>query len=313
MGDVVHTMPAISDIARRFPDATIDWLVEAAFASLPAMHPAVRNVIPISWRRWRKKVFSRESRAAISAARVALRAERYDLVLDLQGLLKSALWATQARGLRAGYDSASARESLAAMFYSKRARIDKNLHAIERSRRLAATHLGYQVEGPPQFGLAAPAGTWAPSNPRYAVLITGASRPEKLWPEASWKTVATTLQAQGFTIVWLWGSAIEGARSQRLADSVGGEVPLFLTVKDATAVLARASLCVGLDTGFTHIAAAFGVDTVGIYCDHEPGLVGIVGTGKVMSIGGRGQVPPVERVLELTQRLCRIDVSDESA
>ena len=299
MGDVVHTLPAISDIARHFPDAKIDWLVEASFASLPLMHPAVRNVISISWRRWRKKFFSSETRAAISAARAALRAERYDLVLDLQGLLKSAIWATQARGPRAGYDRASARESLATMFYSKRARVNKSLHAIERSRQLAAAHLGYRVEGSPQFDLTAPAGIWAPSKARYAVLITGASRPEKLWPEASWQAVAAALEARGFAIVWLWGSPEEAERARRLASTSGGEVPPFLSVKDASAVLAGASICVGLDTGFTHIAAAFGVDTLGIYCDHEPGLVGIVGSGHVVSVGGRGQVPPAAQVLEL--------------
>ncbi len=299
MGDVVHTMPAISDIASHIPDATIDWLVEASFASLPAMHPAVRKIIPISWRKWRKKLLSGESRAAIGAARAELRAERYDLVIDLQGLIKSALWATQARGIRAGYDSGSARESLAAFFYSRRANVDENLHAIERSRQLVAAHLGYQVEGPPRFGLVAPTGSWTPAKSRYAVLITGASRPEKLWPEASWQTVATALQTRGFAIVWLWGSAAEGERSKRLADAAGGEVPPFLTVKDASAVLASASLCIGLDTGFTHIAAAFGVDTVGIYCDHEPRLVGIVGSGNVVSIGGRGQVPSVESVQTL--------------
>lgn len=299
MGDVVHTLPAISDIARNLPDATIDWLVEASFSSLPAMHPAVRHVIPISWRRWRKRLISTETRAAISTARTALRAERYDLVLDLQGLVKSALWATQARGPRAGYDSASARESLASMFYSKRAAVVKSLHAIERSRQLAAAHLGYPVVGPPQFGLTAPTGAWTPSQPRYAVLITGASRAEKLWPEASWKAIAVELQAFGLAIVWLWGSPVEAARSTRLASTAGGEVPPFLTVTDASAVLAGASICVGLDTGFTHIAAAFGIDTLGIYCDHEPGLVGIVGSGQVVSIGGRGQVPDVQQVLEL--------------
>ena len=303
MGDVVHTLPAISDIVRHYPDVTIDWLVEASFASLPAMHPAMRNVIAISWRRWRKSLFSKETRSAISTARTALRAERYDLVLDLQGLLKSAMWAMQARGSRAGYDTASARESLAAMFYTKRATVDKNQHAVERSRQLAAAHLGYQIEGTPIFGLAAPTGLWTPSQPRYAVLITGASRPEKLWPEASWEAVAAALQARGFTVVWLWGSAVEGARSQRLADAAGGEVPPFLTVKDSSAVLAHASICVGLDTGFTHIAAAFGVDTLGIYCDHEPGLVGIVGSGNVVSIGGRGQIPPIDQVLKLAGSL----------
>ena len=299
MGDVVHTLPAVSDIAHNLPDATVDWLVEASFSPIPAMHSAVRNVIPISWRRWRKSLLSRETRTAISAARTALRAERYDLILDLQGLVKSALFATQACGPRAGYDSASAREWLASMFYSKRAAVDKSLHAIERSRQLAAAHLGYPVVGPPQFCLTTATGTWLPSQPRYAVLITGASRPEKLWPEASWRAVAVALQARGFAIVWMWGSPVEGARSKRLASTAGGEVPPFLTVKDASAVLAGASICVGLDTGFTHIAAAFGVDTLGIYCDHEPGLVGIVGPGQVVSIGGRGQVPDVQQVLEL--------------
>ena len=301
----MHTMPAISDIARAHPAATIDWLIEASFAALPLMHPAVRQSIPISWRRWRKSLFAADTRAALSAARAMLRAERYDWVIDLQGLVKSALWATQARGPRAGFAADSAREPLATLFYSQRATVDKNLHAIERSRRLAAAHLGYHLDGPPRFGLTAPSGLWGPSQPRYGVLIPGASRPEKLWPEASWITVAKALQARGLTVVWFWGSPAEGERARRLADAAGGEVPPFLTVKDASAVLAGACLCVGLDTGFTHLAAAFGVDTLGIYCDHEPGLVGIIGAGTVVSLGGRGQVPPVDRVLERLNDLGR--------
>ena len=156
--------------------------------------------------------------------------------------------------------------------------------------------MSYAVTGAQRFGLLAPDAEWLPHTSRYAVLITGASRPEKLWPEASWQAIAATLAAQGFALVWLWGSAEEGERAQRLARVSGGEVPPFLTVKDASAVLAKASLCVGLDTGFTHIAAAFAVATVGIYCDHEPGLVGITGEGYVASVGGRGLVPTVDAV-----------------
>ena len=85
-------------------------------------------------------------------------------------------------------------------------------------------------------------------------------------------------------------------RAKRLAAAAGGEIPPFLTVKDASAVLANAALCVGLDTGFTHIAAAFGVATIGIYCDHEPGLVGITGDAYVASVGDRGVVPSVAAV-----------------
>ena len=110
------------------------------------------------------------------------------------------------------------------------------------------------------------------------------------------------LGARGFGVVWLWGSGAEGDCARRLAVAAGGEVPPFLSVHDASALLARATICVGLDTGFTHIAAAFGVSTVGIYCDHEPALVGITGDGYVASVGGRGQVPTVESVEALVNR-----------
>ena len=185
------------------------------------------------------------------------------------------------------------------MLYARRAAVAVDQHAVDRSRQLAATHLGYTVTGAQRFGLRTPDAGWMPKATRYAVLITGASRAEKLWPEASWLAIAVTLTAQGFALVWLWGSAEEGDRAKRLAAATGGELPPFLTVKDASAVLAGAALCVGLDTGFTHIAAAFGVATVGIYCDHEPGLVGITGEGYVASIGGRGMVPDVEAVAAL--------------
>ena len=305
MGDVVHTMPAISDIAANVPDAQIDWLVEAPFAALPAMHPAIRTVIPIAWRKWRKRLFAADTRVALAAARAQLKAEQYDLVIDFQGLIKSALWAMQARGPRAGYDWASAREPLASLFYAKRAAVAVNQHAVQRSRQLAATHLNYAVTGAQRFGLRAPDAGWKPRATRYAVLITGASRPQKLWPESSWQAIAAALIAQGYALVWLWGSPEEGERSKRLAATAGGEMPPFLTVKDATAVLAGAALCVGLDTGFTHIAAALGVSTVGIYCDHEPGLVGIVGDGFAASVGGRGLLPGVEAVQSLVADAAR--------
>lgn len=305
MGDVVHTMPAITDIAAHVPGALIDWVVEKPFASLPAMHPAVRRVIPIAWRKWRKSLWKADTRAAITEARRALKAERYDLVLDMQGLVKSALWVAQANGPRAGYDRASAREPLAAMFYERTASVSKALHAVTRSRQLAAAHLSYDIgDTPPRFALSAPPGEWQPTAGRYAVLITGASRPEKLWPEPSWLTVAAQLRDAGYGLVWLWGSPSEQARCERLATEAGGDVPPFLTVADAAAVLAKASLCVGLDTGFSHIAAAFAVPTVGIYCDHEPGLVGMTGEGFVASVGGRGQVPTITDVSALVRAAC---------
>ncbi|MFN3629519.1 MAG: lipopolysaccharide heptosyltransferase I [Casimicrobiaceae bacterium] len=297
MGDVVHTLPAVTDMAKNIPDAQIDWLVENAFSAIPRLHPAVDRVLPISWRRWRKSLFASATRAEISAARARIREQRYDLIIDFQGLVKSALWAFQAHGRKSGYAFGSARESLAPLFYARRVAVSRTLHAVERSRRLAAGLLGYRTEGPPEFGIEAPEFGWRPSRDRYAVLITGASRPEKLWPESRWLQVAHRLLDAGLGLVWLWGSQSEASRAVRLAAQSDGDVPPFLKVHDAAAVLGRAQLCVGLDTGFSHLAAAFGVPTVGIYCDHEPGLVGITGAGFVASLGGRGAAPEVAEVV----------------
>ncbi len=304
MGDVVHTMPAVSDIARHRPDAQIDWLVEAPFAALPAMHPAVHKVHTIAWRKWRKKLFERDTRDSMKRARAELRSEYYDLILDAQGLIKSAFFAGQARGLRAGYDWKSAREKFASIWYQQVATVDKSLHAVQRTRLLAAAHLGYRAEGAPEYSLRMPDPTWLPPTTKpaqrpYVVLIPGASREEKLWPEDRWVALAKHLSTRPVEIVWLWGSKEEGSRCVRLAAQSDGEIPPFLTVQDAAALLARAKAVVGLDTGFSHIAAAFGVPTIGIYCDHEPGLVGLIGNGFVASVGARGQIPELERIKRL--------------
>jgi heptosyltransferase-1 len=146
----------------------------------------------------------------------------------------------------------------------------------------------------------APASSWLPAGPAYAVLIPGASRPEKLWPEADWVALARRLGDAGLQVVVFWGSADEQARAQRIAKAVGAEVPPFLSVHDAAGVLGHARLVVGLDTGFSHLAAALGVATVGIYCDHEPSQAGITGDGFARSLGGIGQVPPLAQVMAVT-------------
>ncbi|MCX8097829.1 MAG: lipopolysaccharide heptosyltransferase I [Casimicrobiaceae bacterium] len=298
MGDVVHTLPAVSDIARHLPGALIDWLVEKPFAPIPALHPAVRRVVPIAWRRWRKSLWSAATLTELREARRTLREERYDLVLDLQGLAKSALWALQARGPVHGYGFGSAREWLAPLFYARRSAVEPTLHAIERSRQLAALSLGYRPDGAAEFGIAAPPWGWRPCREPYAVLVTGASRASKLWPENRWLQVARKLLASGLWLVWLWGNSREASRCVALAAQSDGDVPPFLGLSEAAAVLGRARLCVGLDTGFSHLAAALGVPTVGIYCDHDPALVGLRGRGYVASLGARGRPPETVQVLE---------------
>lgn len=299
MGDVVHATPVVHDILRVHPQAQIDWLVESPFAAIASMHPGVRRVMPMAWRKWRKALLQRRTWEAIGALRRELQREPYDLVLDLQGLVKSALWARQAKGPVAGFDAASAREPLAARLYRYAAEVPRNLQAVRRCRLLAAAHLGLPPpDDPPVFGLQAPQPNWMPRG-AYSVLIPNASRKEKLWPERHWVAVGSRLRERGLPAVVLWGRDDEQTLAERIAAGCEGDVPPFLKVGEMAAVLAGAAQVVGLDTGFSHLAAAFGRPTLGIYCDHEPGLAGITGPGRVASIGGRNQVPSRQDVLDL--------------
>lgn len=305
MGDVVHALPAVTDLLRHRPGAQVDWLVEAPFAAIPQLHPGVRRVLPMAWRKWRRALLKPATLSAIAALHAELRSEPYDLVLDLQGLFKSALWGLQARGPLVGYDRRSAREGAVAMLYRRTAAVPRHLHAVDRCRRLTAALLGYSLpETPPDFGLRVPPDAWAAPAPS-GVLIPNASRPEKFWPEAHWIAVGRRMREEGLVPVVLWGSPAEQAMAQRIAAGCEGVLPPFLKVGEMAAVLAAARYIVGLDTGFSHLGAALGRPVVGIYCDHEPGLAGITGPGPVASIGGKGQVPGLEDVLALIDRVQR--------
>ena len=302
MGDVVHATPVVNDLRRHHPQAEIDWLVEAPFAAIPQMHPAVRRVLPMAWRKWRSQMFSGDTWRAMGALRDEMKQGGYDGVLDLQGLLKSAMWARQAGAPVLGYDRQSVREPAAAWLYKHTAAVPRNLQAVQRCRLLAAAHLGYTLPaGAPDFGLRAPSLTWTPRR-AYAVLIPNASRREKLWPERHWVAVGRRLNDLGWMPLVLWGRESEQSQAESIAAGCDGDVPPFLRVEEMAAVLAGAQQVVGLDTGFTHLAAALGRPTLGIYCDHEPGLAGIAGPGRVASIGGKGQVPSRSDVLALLEQ-----------
>lgn len=303
MGDVVHAAAAVTDIGRAVPGVEIDWLVEAPFAAIPQMHFGVRRVLPMAWRKWRKALFKGGTWRAMGELQRELGAGQYDLVLDLQGLFKSAAWARQARAPIAGYDKASVRESAASWFYTHKAAVPRDLQAVERCRRLAAATIGYTLPTtPPEFGLRPPAPTWKPRGGDYAVLIPNASRKEKLWPERLWVAVGNRLKDLGWQPIVLWGSDSEQTLAERIAAGCEGDVPPFLRVGEMAALLQGARTVVGLDTGFTHLAAALGRPTLGIYCDHDPGLAGITGPGRVASIGGKGILPTRNEVMALLEQ-----------
>ncbi|MBN9021077.1 MAG: lipopolysaccharide heptosyltransferase I [Rhizobiales bacterium] len=295
-GDVVHTFPALTDLKAARPDIEVDWLVEEGFAPIVALHPGVAAIHALAFRRLRKPA-TRWPRLASETwrLRAALRARRYDRVVDLQGLVKSALPARLA-GPVSGYDAASAREPAATRLYARRFPVPKTMHAVERTRALLGAALGYPVpsgtgrygiaaDGPPDPALALPA--------RYATVMHAASWVTKLWPEEHWRALLPAIAADGRGVVLPWGNAAEKARAERIAAGVPGAVvlPRVMAGAELAGVLAGAELAVGLDSGLMHLSAALGVPGVWLYGPTDPGLTGPYGDEQVVVRSGWPEAP----------------------
>ena len=300
LGDVIHNLPVVTDLRRRWPDAAIDWCVEEGFLAIPRLHPGVGRVLPVAVRRWRKHLLDGGTWSEIAAWRRSLRERDYDAVLDTQGLVKSALIASQAIGPKLGYDAASAREPMAARFYDRHVPVARQLHAVVRNRQLAAGALGYALAGDPDYGIAAPAGSfdWLPRSP-YLVFLTATSRDDKLWPEAHWIALGEQLAAKGLAAVLPAGNPAERQRASRLAAAIPGALAApAMKLPELATLLAGARAVVGVDTGLSHLAVALAVPTVALYTATDPGLTGVLGAGFHRNLGGTGRIPAVAAVVD---------------
>lgn len=303
LGDVVHNLPVATDIRAMVPSAQIDWVVEEAFAAIPGLHPAVARVMPVAIRRWRSRLLDRAVREEIRAFARELKREQYDAVIDTQGLLKSALVAWAARGIRHGLDFASAREPLT-WFYDRTYSVPWTMHAVERNRALAARALAYTAPPDVDYGIAADRArsAWLPSEP-YAVLVHAASARAKLWPEANWIELATLLEKRGTRSVLPWGNADERQRAETIARAVPGAIVApGLPLVEVPPLLAGARAVVGVDTGLAHLAAALKVPTVGIYRATDPAATGLYGSTRAVNLGAPGTPPRTGEVLAALEK-----------
>lgn len=304
LGDVIHHMPALTEARARRPDAHFSWVVEEAFAPLVALHPAVDEVVPVAWRRWRKALAAPATWREIAAGMRASRATRYDEIVDSQGLLRTAFIARTSRGRRHGYGAASIREPLASLFYDVRHTVSRALHAVDRNRILTGLALGYAPDGAPDFGL--DRARFRAAGPRYAVLLHATARPEKEWPEADWIALGTWLAGEGYDLVLPWGSLAEKARADRMAASLPrSRVPERQPLDSVARLMAGAELVIGVDTGLMHLAAALGVPLVAIFTGSKPELTGPVGRGPMTVLGAHGAPPSLDEVREAVVKLPR--------
>jgi heptosyltransferase I len=285
MGDVVHTLPALTDAARAIREIHFDWAVDESFADIPAWHARVEKVFPVALRRWRGGLSSRSGRVEVKDSLRELRGLSYDAIVDLQGEFKSAFIARLAKGKRYGYSGVSAREWGAHTVYREKIDVPKGTHSMSRMRALLSQALRYSYdEQTVDYGID---GARLPASPLkidrpYLVFIHSTSWTSKNWPEQYWQELAVSVSSAGYTVVLPWGSEDERERSEKIAAGQPNRVVLpRLSISEKAAIIGGASATVGLDTGLSHIAAALSIPSVTLYGATDPNLCGAIGENQI--------------------------------
>ncbi|MCX2888951.1 MULTISPECIES: lipopolysaccharide heptosyltransferase I [Pseudomonas] len=282
LGDVIHTLPALTDAAHAIPGIRFDWVVEEGFAEIPSWHPAVDQVIPVAIRRWRKNLWQTIKSGEWKAFKQRVRERKYDLVIDAQGLVKSAWLTRYVKAPVAGLDRYSAREGWASRFYDRRLSVATGQHAVERVRQLFAMALAYDLpEGIGNYGLDLERLQLPPAAP-YVVFLHGTTWATKHWPEAYWRELAERMGRRKLEVRLPWGNPAEKARAERIAQGLNNcQVLPKLNLAGVARVLAAAKACVAVDTGLGHLAAALDVPTISLFGPTNPGLTGAYGRTQI--------------------------------
>jgi heptosyltransferase-1 len=283
LGDVVHTLPVVQDIRAALPDAQIDWVVEKAFAPLLARASGLRRVIPCEIRRWRKSFWTAATRQEWRTFKHELQQEAYDAVIDLQGLTKSAVVARLAalapggkRNALANQTDGSGYEAPTRWVADVAIEVEPHIHAVQRSRELAARALGYAFGAKPDFGLNLPLAQSerepaAPEKTGRIAFVHGTSRADKEWPLSHWVALGQRLNAAGYQVTLAHGNAAELATSEAIAEALNRAAPAMalvlplLPLDALTQELAQCDGVIGVDSGVSHIAVALDLPHVQIY------------------------------------------------
>jgi heptosyltransferase-1 len=360
LGDVLHNLPIIWDLRAKYPDAQIDWVVEEGYVGLleplkslqsltTLTSPAgdsiagINNIIPLAFRRWKKALKRGEFIRSIQEY-IAFKEQfksgvfaDYDLIIETQGLLKSA-WVTHLAnpnktasvfGL-ANQTEFSGYEPWARKFYTDCVQVPFNCHAVDRSRWVMASALDLPVPdraaSPPQFypdtyvqslvdaaklGFASTRVDlgFDVSKP-YVMCFHATAGKSKRWSDDAWVAVGKELIGRGIQVVLPWGNDQEKEVSTQIARKISGTyslvgskaiVPSAFSIADAFGLVAGAKMTIGVDTGLTHLSAILGMPTIELYCDSPRWKTEGYWSSNIHNLGDKGQPPSVEEVLALIQ------------
>ena len=320
LGDVLHNLPIVWDLRARLPDAQIDWVVEEGYVHLldPLLtrdgFRGIDRIIPLALRRWKKNLFSLATWNEFFAFRKALQSITYDVLIETQGLLKSAIVCSLAKkssnAIVAGLANAtefSGYEPLARAFYNQSVHVPTQCHAVDRSRWVMCSALDLSLIGrgdvpqfyPPSFVQAIPKSTLEGLKSPYVLCFHSTARAAKRWSNENWVALGKDLSARGYQVVFPWGNAAEKSVSQLLASQIPGAlVPPAFSIEEAFIVISGATLTVGVDTGLTHLAAVLDKPTVEIYCDSPRWKTEGYWSKRIANVGDTQDSPSVQEVLD---------------
>lgn len=293
LGDLIHTFPALTDAATALPTIQFDWLVDQSFAEVPTWHPAIQNSIKLNLRYWRKQWRALWQSDGFLPFVRQVRQRPYDLIIDAQGLCKSALPAALARGPVVGYDRHSIRESLACVGYQQRYAVPRDWHAIQRIRSLFAQALHYTFDHATiRYGIQIFA---PPATTPNIMLLHGTTWPSKTWPLEYWVELARLASTYGH-ILLPGHTAEEQARAQHIVQLAGtGEVLPPLSLNAMARQIAGCAGVVGLDSGLAHLAAALQIPAVTLYGPTRVDLTGALGTQQINLVSQFDCAPCMQR------------------
>ncbi|MBT4963500.1 MAG: lipopolysaccharide heptosyltransferase I [Francisellaceae bacterium] len=281
MGDVIHTLPAVTDAAKNISNIEFHWVIEKDFSSIPSWHNSVSRVIPVELRQFKNNLFS--GRKYFRDLITHLRKEKYDLIIDSQGLIKSMILAVCCHGKVAGYSKHSAREPIASIGYKYKYNISHNQHAISKNRELFSKCLGYSINNHRNsidYGIN-PAINTEIEQKDYLIFLHGTTWASKCWPFEKWLALAKIADKDGIEVQVTYATQQQKNRAIKLA-SLASNVKIkdHMGLNDAATWISNAKAIISVDTGFGHLAAAFNKPVVGLFGPTKTALTGILGNDK---------------------------------
>jgi len=297
MGDIIHTLPAVTALREAFPQASLGWVIEERWAELlctlpeprsgprSPRRPLVDRVHTVNTKSWRKSLLSTQTWEQIAAGLSELRAQRYEVAVDFQGAVRSAMLARWS-GAPVVYGAMQPRENVASMFYTRQV-IARGNHIVEQNLSLAEAVARRSLEMP-KIGFPHDSAAEKQHEDRlqpfgdFALLNPGAGWGAKQWPAERYGDVAKRLAEEGVESLINFGPGEEPLMAAVEAASQGAAKGITCSLSELIALTRRARIFIGGDTGPMHLAAALGIPVVAIFGPTNPARNGPFGARSVV-------------------------------